>query len=613
MKLISIEVDNFWSYKHFNFNFDKKLCLVEGVNFDERGSNGSGKSALLNAVCFALFGQVPKKVKVDEVINSKEGSDCLVKLTLEEEGVIYRIIRGRKPNVLQFEINGQLQADTDLKKTQNLIEKKLGVSFDTFVNSVYFYQNSSNFLSLPEDNKKQILTEVLDFYIFDKSLSLIKIAAKKVDDEIIGLSSKETVISSTIKKSENQINDFAKKEIDFEKDKSNKLIALDNELQACELDQEKTTKQFEENKNNIVKYQAELELKEQEIEKEYAVISVKEKQRNDIEYEIRSLNSELEKVKRELNRYTLGETTCPKCFQSVNQELLNSLSSDLITKQSELLKSIEDKKALYNQMPNKSDLYALSQQIGSDKNKLTKIVNQLKADIDVALKYFSLFEERRKSIDERRNQILASNNPYMDIIQKLKADIGELLKQDEEIKNRLNFLKGEQNEYNTLKEVFSNKGIKAYVFDSIINELNIRVAQYLTTLFDSQVILRFVNESKSGPGGIKQVLTTYLTIEGQEVSLGRLSGGEERRISFAVNLALAEIIANRAGKSFNVMFFDEVFDGLDSEGKTRCMNLLCALANKRDCILVIDHLSEFQALFNNVVRIEKRNGISAIK
>jgi exonuclease SbcC len=166
-----ITAKNFLSWEDLSFDFTPGVTLIEGFNLDDQTSEGSGKSAILNALCWGLYGRIPKDAKVDDVVREGHKS-CEVTVELEDGT---QIVRTRKPNDLYMVLAegnstyGRAKGK-DSKETQTQIEAVIGMSFETFCQSVYFAQNYPNkFVTATEEEKVKILSEILDLKQFDRA------------------------------------------------------------------------------------------------------------------------------------------------------------------------------------------------------------------------------------------------------------------------------------------------------------------------------------------------------------------------------------------------------------------------------------------------------------
>ena len=169
------------SWKELNFTITKGATLVDGWNEDDQRSEGSGKSAVLNSICWAIFGKLPKDANVDEVIKDGETS-CAVVLEFDNGDAI---VRSRKPNELLLSKAGATIKGKDARETQSLIEEYVGCNFETFCQSVYFAQNyDKKFLSSNQEEKGKILSSIQNLQVFDKArkevMDLIKLEDGKI-------------------------------------------------------------------------------------------------------------------------------------------------------------------------------------------------------------------------------------------------------------------------------------------------------------------------------------------------------------------------------------------------------------------------------------------------
>jgi DNA repair exonuclease SbcCD ATPase subunit len=163
----------------------------------------------------------------------------------------------------------------------------------------------------------------------------------------------------------------------------------------------------------------------------------------------------------------------------------------------------------------------------------------------------------------------------------------------------------------TASQILSPTGVPAYVMDAVIQNLNDRIQDAIQSIWpNSYYELLSFKENKSG--SVSSKMSDSLTIDGIKRSLGSLSGGERRCLSLAIDFALAEIVSSYTGANLNPLILDEPFDHLDAANRTRVIDLLRNMSQKR-CIVVIDHASEAKTMFDRSVTVTKRNGISTIK
>ncbi len=196
--LSKVNAKNFLSWKDLTFNVTKGATLVDGWNEDDGRSEGSGKSAILNAICWAIYGKLPKDANVDDVIKDGEKS-CSVVLEFDNGDAI---VRTRKPNDLYILKAGATIKGTDARETQSFIEEYVGCNFETFCQSVYFAQNyDKKFLSSNQADKGKILSSIQNLQIFDK--------ARKEAMDLLKLENEKIVkLKNQVQVEENNLNNF---------------------------------------------------------------------------------------------------------------------------------------------------------------------------------------------------------------------------------------------------------------------------------------------------------------------------------------------------------------------------------------------------------------------
>lgn len=199
--LSNIRAKNFLSWKDLNFNVVKGATLIDGWNDDDGRSEGSGKSAILNAVCWNLFGCLPKEANVDDVIKDGEKS-CEVVLEFDNGDAI---VRTRKPNDLYILKAGATIKGKDAKETQSLIEEYIGMNFETFCQSIYFAQNyDKKFLTSGQADKGKILSSIQNLQVFDKARKEVMDLASAEDKKITSLRNQLQVEENNIKNLKSQ-------------------------------------------------------------------------------------------------------------------------------------------------------------------------------------------------------------------------------------------------------------------------------------------------------------------------------------------------------------------------------------------------------------------------
>jgi len=679
-----VKICNFLSFRDQKIVLENGLYLLSGTDIDKNISNGSGKSSLVDSVCWALFGKTPRKVSSDSVINWSVSRECSVSLSVEEGDKKYLIVRGRKPNVLNFYIGTVKKTGLSINETQKFIESELGLTYGLFIHSVYFAQNSKiEFVTLDDNSKKDLLTELLDLSIFDIACNDVKTDIKELNDRLIDKKSKLDTYSELIDQKNKDISRYKELSDEFNKQKKDRINQLSDDRKDAvkENNEQKSIKNKEIGSLTKLVYVFKESLNQAECEKkallDYLGNNVKEleeekikkieKEINDLKiYSVTKLSEnefEANKIKEaigtnkqqansllgEVKRMELLEDgSCRSCYQPISKGVLNNQTESYkleiyesikkFNKLKESCKYTERNRDLINQYV-RDKKTTLESNLGAylkdlkifkekkykkeqDVRKLDQEINRIKSSIEYSnlkvkdnnefiISAANRLTDRTSGIDIEIDSFKKSVNKFSSLTKESIDAVDDLSKKLKECEANIRKYEVDLQYLFFQKNAFSNKGVKSYVFEQIVNEINIKSNEFLGYLFDSDIEISFqVKDTKNSKGEDKNKFETSIYIDDQIKEFGSFSGGEKRRIILAVDLALSQIIQNRSSKSVSFLVFDEYFDGLDYFGKEKVMELLSEI--KETTVLVIDHSSEFQNMFDHVIKIEKNNGISRI-
>ena len=214
-----IHGENFQSWKSLKFHVESGVTLIDGFNFDDNTPEGSGKSAILNAMCWGIYGKLPKEANVDDVVKDGE-KGCLVEVFLDHP-IVTRICRSRKPNDLAIvDINQKTIKGKDVRETQKMIEEIVGLSFDAFCQTIYFAQGwPKKFVTATQEDRGKILSEIQNLEVFEKArkeaMSLIKVESGKITGLEHDLNSERIKLDSNVRMIQQQQQFIAKQKQDL--------------------------------------------------------------------------------------------------------------------------------------------------------------------------------------------------------------------------------------------------------------------------------------------------------------------------------------------------------------------------------------------------------------
>lgn len=667
----SIRAKNFLSWENMDFELKSGVTLIDGWNEDDQTSEGSGKSAILNAACWAFFGKIPKEANIDDVIKEGEKS-CYVEVEFDD-GLIVR--RSRGPNELLMVKNGHTIKGKDAKETQSLIEEYLGLSFETFCQTIYFAQNyAKKFITANQEEKGKILSEVQDLVIFDRATKEVKSLIKLEEDAVTKLKhskdlalkdeelTKRDISAEQLKREHavqqqvQRVKNLETQILNIELQRKNavdqqviRVTNLNNQI----VEAEKLAQEYQSSKEQLMVATHKMVY---DAEREKQLIAANDQLAADggviaselagIDKLIANRTSLENQGKRHAARYKQIQVekqknldfianptkNCPTCGTQLEACDTSHAQNEIIRLDAEaaeiigiltaldedLSKPVPDKNELNSKLnqlrqarvTNDNEINAIrliKDQMNQAAVRLTSFDNHIKFQRDRAAKLRAQAEAESKplvfddtQLDALRSSLEAEKLP-------LEFDAGPL----EALKIKLNNIKSNLEDLDRLaneKRIYLGrledlkngfKEIKSYVFNSMLNEINARVQKYLNHLFEVPVSVRFTNDDMK--------IETQVNFNGADRGLGLLSGGQFRRVSLAVDLALSDVITARKGSRVGVLILDEYFKDLSESSMEKCLTLL---EGRGQPVLLIEHNSVFKNIVTNSVMVKLENKTS---
>lgn len=623
------------------------LTLIEGRNEDDESanSNGAGKSSLVDALCWCLYGVTGRGVSGDAVINKKAKKECVVGVEVWTEGLnCYYIERGRKSKrlgnnlIVQHVIvdgndvgSGCELTKTTVADTQALVNDLLGCSYEIFTSSIYAVQEKMPDLpALTDKNLKTLIEEAAGI---DKLQRASEIAHAKYQDCV-------RLTTETQGKIENLTSELSnnKKLLDdvvYERETHIRNATIERAQQLrykdlLESELKKASALPVEAVEAIEKKKAEIQAKIDE----YSFIEAKgaEKQRlamsaqshcvmtkKEIEKEkekIADLNKEINNLEAKIGTHC---SECGKVYQAEDLETAKkAIETQIANKTKEVLKQIEDFK---NQVAEAKVLAKDAEDFKKSVPSVTKLMSamnelneRLKKNQDVQFQIDTQKRELqnlKKTIEATEEVTVKGETPYNKTIKTLEESIAKLEKDKKERESEHEKYAEQQKIAEAVDELYSRKGIRAHILDTVTPFLNERTAFYLNTLSDGEITATWQTLTKTAKGDFKEKFSIDVqSVKGANCFAG-LSGGEKRKVRVATSMALQDLVASRAKKPIDLYIADEVDHALDASGLERMMSILEEKAKQFGTALVISHNSLRDWIDNSIV-VTKRDGISTV-
>ncbi len=582
IKLKTLTVKNFMSVGNQTqaVDFTKEhLTLVLGENLDQGGDdngsrNGTGKTTIVNALSYALYGNALTNIKKDNLINKINNKNMLVTLSFEKDGIDYRIERGRKSNVLKFYVNDIEQetsetddAQGDVRETQKDLDELLGMSHDMFKHIVALNTYTEPFLSMRANDQRAIIEQLLGITLLSEKAESLKELIKHTKEQIQQETANIEAIKKANEKIEQSISSLEKKQSVWYTQQEQDCLKLADkiiELQAVDIDNELA-------QHNKLKIYDELSARIKSLNKEKA-----------------TLDTALMQADKTLNKYTkelekLEDNKCPACEQN-----LHSHKHDDMKKTAQ--KNLDDA-VLY--LKGISDSYTIVVQELEEIGDINGRPKTFYDTLEEALRHQNNLTSFIDALGKRQQEI----DPYTEQIEELKNTA--LQEISWEYINQLTELK-EHQEF--LLKLLTNKDsfIRKKIIDQNLSYLNSRLTYYLDKMgLPHQVT--FLND-----------LNVEITQLGQDLDFDNLSRGERNRLILGLSWSFRDVWESLY-QNINLLFIDELIDnGLDASGVENALGVLKKMARERNKnIYLISHKDELIGRVNNVLKVIKENGFTS--
>ncbi len=576
MRILDVEIQDILSVQSAKVPFeDNGLVLVEGWNYDTNRANGAGKTALLNCIAFGLYDKLPRKITASEILRRgcKTG---FVRCRVQCGEDVWTVQRSR-PKGVKFWKN-----DVEQDITQDEFESYIRLSYQQFLLTIYTPQANSGwlvrFLSSPDTSKKEFLLQLLNLDKFS--------GAKKAADELV--KQRQAAIDFETNKVTNaraRIEAYEESMFDVEalkaslKTINDSLLTIQDELITLALVAKPDLSKY-------LKVEEDIRVKQSEIAQAKA-------KRGMLHDRYRELNSNIKDYD--------ANVACGECGSSLDTPEARTAHIDhqekIKQKALDIKKQIDDVDVIISKEHAVADLA----------RKLRDKKQKESADYQAA----QLRITELKALSRSKELQVESGHLKLASASELSSKIKALEDQVSSCLINISNNKRELELYKTLSAVYSPTGAQAYVLDSVVDSFNEVIQKYIDIMApDMSYVLNSFKENAKGDVVAK--FSETLMKGGKEVSVGSLSGGEEKGLSLCVDFALLEVLETQFGMSLNPIILDEPFDGLDIAGREIVINLLESLARNRQ-IFVVDHASEAKALFTKTLRVELRNDISTIR
>jgi DNA repair exonuclease SbcCD ATPase subunit len=579
LNIKSITIKNFMSVGnvtqavHFN---TQPLTLVLGMNVDLGGDdnrNGTGKTTIVNALSYALYGQALTNIRKDNLINKTNNRHMLVTVDFEKDGNSYRIERGRRPNKFMFLVNNNEQQEStdemqgEGRLGQAQIGRILGLTHTMFKHVIALNTYTEPFLSMRANDQREVIEQLLGITQLSEKAALLKELVKTTKESIMEEEYRIKGVESANKKIENSIKDL-------ERRGSIWLRRLQEDIQECTVGITELQKiDTEEELNNhalLTEYK----------EKQNTITNIETKQTSLVTQESRE-ETRLTQAEKDLD--ATKEHKCYACGQELHDDTHKKI---LLAKETTIT---ESKQHITELQTSFKLLTAQRQEIGELGTKPEVNYDSIHDVYD----HKNTLENLIQQLENKNNE----ENPYVDQIDTLKKK--GLQEVDWEEVNELNRLLDHQE---FLLKLLTNKDsfIRKRIIEQNLNYLNHRLEYYLSRLGLPHAV------------SFQSDLNVEITELGRSLDFDNLSRGERNRLILGLSWAFRDVFES-LNHPINLLAIDELIDsGMDTNGVENSLSVLKKISRERKKnVFLISHRDELVGRVNTILYVIKENGFTS--
>ena len=535
------------------------------------GVNGAGKSTILDALTFSLFGRPFRKINKPQLINTVNEKDCIVEVEFTIGTTEWKVVRGIKPNIFEIHRNGEVldQASASVDQQKWLEQTVLKMNYKSFTQIVILGSSTFvPFMQLPAAHRREVIEDLLDIKIFSSMNTVIKEKIRQIREEVKTLELKKESLFDKVEMQRNFIEELENRGNAKINDNQKKIVNLDAEVDIYM----RENSSLEE---SIFKY-----IKEQE-----EVTGAADK--------LRKLGNLKGKISQKVititteHKFFTENTVCPTCTQEIDETFRLHRITDAQNKAKELQSGYQElEETIKSEEERERQFNILSKEI----TKLTHEVSQNNTKISGCQRQIRDFESEIQTLT---NQLKNKNTEH----EKLESFRETLQKTYDELAVK----KDSINYYDFAYGLLKDGGVKSKIIKKYLPLINQQVNRYL------QMMDFYINFTLD-----EEFNETVQSPIHEDFSYASFSEGEKMRIDLALLFTWREVAGFKNSVNTNLLILDEVFDSsLDGFGTEEFLKII-KYTIKDANIFVISHKTGLDDKFDNVIKFEKVKGFSRI-
>jgi len=533
------------------------------------GTNGAGKSTVLDALTFVLFNKPFRKINKPQLVNTTNEKDCLVEIEFSINSRNYLVRRGIKPNIFDIEIDGKkLHRESDDRANQKILEENiLKVNYKSFTQIVILGSSTFvPFMQLSTANRREVIEDLLDIRIFSSMNAIVKETIRTMKDEIKSLALKKESFEDKVEMQKNFISELENRgnaNINLNKEKISSLMSENESYMSHNNKIEKkiaaVTKQIDEVSGSGKKLSKLINLK------------------GKISQKVSSIT--------ENYKFFNENTVCPTCTQNIEEEFRLNKIVDAQNKIDELSQGIDElDEAIKGEKKREHQFNSLSKEI----LKLNNDISQNNTRISLNQRQIGDLENEIQTLANQLKNRNTEHEKLEEYQKNLQDTFNELVEKKENLVN-----------YDFAYSLLKDDGVKTKIIKKYLPFINQQVNRYLQMM---DFYINFELDSEFNE--------TVKSPIHEDFSYSSFSEGEKARIDLSLLFAWREVARVKNSVNCNILLFDEVFDSsLDGFGADEFLKIIKYVV-KDSSIFVISHKTDLQDKFDGTIKFQKKNGFS---
>jgi len=533
------------------------------------GTNGAGKSTMLDALTFGLFNKPFRKINKPQLANTVNEKDCLVEIEFNVNGKEYLVRRGIKPNIFDIEVDGNLlHKEADDRANQRILEENvLKLNYKSFTQIVILGSSTFvPFMQLTTANRREVIEDLLDIRIFSAMSNLLKENMKEKKDQIKSLETKKLNLKEKIEMQQQFIEELEQRGNSNILEKNNKIDKCQREIDIYITD------------NTLNQKEMDLYVKEQE---QYAGAKNTVVKLNNLKGKLSQKVSTITKD----HKFFTENTVCPTCTQDIEEEFRLNRIEDAHQKARELKKGYEElEQTIKFEQERERQFTNLSREI----TKLTHDVSQNNTRISFKQKQIRELEQEIQTITSNLQNRNTENEKLEEFRESLQKVFENLSSKREELVH-----------YDFAYSLLKDDGVKTKIIKKYLPFINQQINRYL------QMMDFYINFKLDG-----EFNETVESPIHEKFSYASFSEGEKMRIDLALLFTWREVARVKNSVNTNLLIMDEVFDSsLDGFGTEEFLKIIRYVIKNAN-VFVISHKTGLEDKFSKVIKFDKIKGFS---